>query len=316
VPHAEIHFEIFQVMPLRVLKLCWSGSSPFHLHAKVFEATNPDNDNYNAEIDEIWAAPNKWRRTVKSDRFSEILIANGDNVIDRFTGDYYPLWLRTLVNAMFSPGAPLQGVDLTKSSDNPMLGVPQTCRRFGYRVGTPPAENTIFAGYCFESGLLKSVDRPGYAAEYSDYQKFGKKRVARKIQEWIEPGTTLEADIVALNESHSVDDSIFMLVHPSERLRTVTVNEQTLRRMALSSPPMRWPTIHDGKPDGTLSIYVCLDRQGSVRETYGLNSDNPYLTDAARKQLMHWRFKPLSDDGEPVQVESILTFAYQTRILP
>src|SRR5690242_6800626 len=62
-----------------------SGSSPFHLHAKVFEATNPDNDNYNAEIDEIWAAPNKWRRTVKSAKFSEILIANGDNVIDQIT---------------------------------------------------------------------------------------------------------------------------------------------------------------------------------------------------------------------------------------
>jgi outer membrane biosynthesis protein TonB len=79
---------------------------------------------------------------------------------------------------------------------------------------------------------------------------------------------------------------------------------------------MQWPTIHDGKPVGTLSIYVCVDRQGRIRESYELNSDNPYMTDAARKQIMNWTFKPALNDGQPVQIESILTFAYQTHITP
>lgn len=295
-----------------------SGSPSFHLQARVFEVTNPDNHKYDAEIDEVWAAPNKWRRTIKSANFSQVLITRGSSVSDQITGDYYPHWLQTLINAMFKPGVPLQGVDLTKSDDNPEPAGPATCRRFGYHVGISPVQNTVFATYCFQNGLIQSVGRPDYGdygGDYSDYKRFSRKQVARKIQEWIEPGTTVEADIVGLDEVQSVDDSILAIEHPTQSLRTVFVNEQALRGAAIDSPPIQWPTIHDGKPVGTLSIYVCVDRQGHVRETYGLNSDNPYMTDAARKQLMHWNFKPLSDKGESVQAESILTFAYQTRIV-
>lgn len=293
-----------------------SGSPPFHLQAKIFEVTNPDNHNYDAEIDEVWAAPTRWRRTIKTVKFSEIVTINGDRGSEQITGDYDPLWLRMLVNAIFEPGVPLQGLDLTKSDDNPEPAGPGLCRRFGYRVGMPPVQNTIFATYCFQNGLIRSVDRPDYGGDYSGYRKFEKKQVARKIQEWIEPGTTLEAEIVRLDKVRSVDGPAFAIAHPSDPLRTVFVNESTFKGMAVDSPSMQWPTIHEGKPRGTLSIYVCVDRQGHVRETYGLNSDNPYMTDAARKQLMHWDFKPLSDRGESVQAESILTFAYQTRIVP
>ncbi len=290
------------------------GSSPFHLEARVFEATNRDNDNYKAKIQEDWSAPDKWSRVIKSDKFSETLITSDGRVTDEITGDYYPLWLHTLVDAIVDPGAPLQGVDLVKSHDNPIIGGQQTCRRFGYRVGIVPAQNTVFAWYCFQGGLIQSIGKPGYEAQYSDYKKFGQKQVARKIQEEIEPGTTLEADIVALSEANSVSDSSLVIDHPTQPLRSIFVNEQTLRGIAVDSPPIQWPTIHGGKPVGTLSIYVCIDRQGRVRETYGLNSDNPYMTDAARKQLMNWTFKPAQNNGDAVQLEGILTFAYQTKI--
>jgi Gram-negative bacterial TonB protein C-terminal len=296
------------------------GSPPFHLRAKVFEGTNLDNDSYNADIEEDWAAPDKWRRTVKMAKFSETLTVNGGTVGAQINGDYYPLWLRTLVDAIFNPGGPLQGMDMTKSSDNPIPSLDvetPTCRRFGYRVGTPPATNTIFASYCFQDGLLQAIYKPGYLAEYSKYKKFGDKQVARRIDEEIESGTTLEADIVELNAPATLDDSLFRVEQPSAPLRTITVSEQDFRALALYAPDIhQWPTIQDGKPVGTLSIYVCVDQRGTVREIYALNSDNPYMTDAARKQVMSWRFKPVSDNGEPVQIESILTFAYRTEIAP
>ena len=290
------------------------SSPPFHLRATVFEATNRNNDNYKADIEENWAAPDKWRRTVKTAKFSETLTTNGEKVSAQIDGDYYPHWLRTLVDAIFDPGAPLRGVDLTKSSDNPVLGMPVTCRRFGYRVGISPATNTIFASYCFQDGLLQSILKPGYLADYSKYKKFGKQQVARRVQEWIEPGTTLEADIVDLDRVVTPDDSLFHVDQRSGPLRTIAVSEPTLRALALSAPEVQWPTIKDGKPIGTLSIYVCVDQQGSVREIYALNSDNPYMTDAASKQVMSWKFKPASNSGEAVQIEGILTFAYQTEI--
>jgi hypothetical protein len=44
------------------------------------------------------------------------------------------------------------------------------------------------------------------------------------------------------------------------------------------------------------------------------NSDHPEMTDAARKEVMNWRFKLAVNTGAGVQVESILTFAYQTKV--
>ena len=114
------------------------GCRPFHLKARVVEATNLDNDSYKAEIEEYWVAPDKWRRTVKASEFSQTLIVNGDKASEQLNGNYYPNWLRTLTDAIFDPGAALQGVDMPRSSDNPMIGGTKFCRRFTFRAGIPP----------------------------------------------------------------------------------------------------------------------------------------------------------------------------------
>jgi hypothetical protein len=54
------------------------GSHPFILKAKVLEATNPSNEEYKAEIEEYWVAPDKWRRTVRTSDFSQTLMVNGE----------------------------------------------------------------------------------------------------------------------------------------------------------------------------------------------------------------------------------------------
>jgi hypothetical protein len=297
-------------------QLTLKGSRPFHLKARVVESTNLDNDDYKAEVEEYWLAADKWRRTIKTSEFSQTLIVNGDKVSEQINGDYYPHWLYMIVNAILDPGAALQGVDMSKSADNPMIGGAKFCRRFAFRAGIPPVGNNVFSTYCFDGGLLDSVGKPGYDAEYGNYKKFAEKQVAQKIREYTESDTELEAKIYELSELGAPDESLFAVPEPTARLRTTIVSEETIRGLSLSSPAMQWPTIQGGKSSGVLSIYLCIDREGRVRETYPLNSDHPVMTDAARKQLMNWRFKPASNGGVPVQVESILTFAYETKIEP
>src|SRR6266536_3054903 len=96
------------------------GSTPFHLKARVMDPKNPAADTYRASIEEYWISPQKWRRTVTATGLSELLIVNGPQIHEEITGDYYPYWLRTMVNAIFDPGAPLKGVDLSASDDNPV----------------------------------------------------------------------------------------------------------------------------------------------------------------------------------------------------
>jgi hypothetical protein len=286
------------------------GAHPFVLKAKVLEITNPSNLDYHAEIEEYWVAPDKWRRTVKTSSFSETLVTNGDKTSEQITGDYYPNWLRTLVTALFDPGAPLQGVDLGRSNDNPMIGGTKVCRRFTYMAGIAPVSNKVFSSFCFDNGLIDFVGMPGYEAIYKDYKNFAGKHVARTINESIESGTTVHASIEELTELKSPDDSMFAVQEPSTPLQTVKASEDVLRGLAVSAPDIVWPKVQSGADRGTLSLYVCLDRKGHVREIYELNSSNPGLSDVVRDQVMKWQFKTATNHGAPVQVESILTFAF------
>jgi hypothetical protein len=298
------------------------GSKPFHLTAKTFESTDRDNDSHNATIEEYWVAPDKWRRIVKTADFSEVLVMNGNETSETVTGDYYPNWLRQFVNGIFDPGAPMQGIDLAKSHEvsksgrvvNGTVTSMEVCPRFTFLAGTPPVTNKIFSVYCFEDRLLKSVTTPGYDISYEDYKKFGDKKVARKLGEYVESGTELEADITELRELPvPPDESLFVINQTTQPLKTVVVSETVVRTLLVSAPDIQWPS---GRNPGTLSIYIVIDREGRVRETLGLNSDSPIMTAAAREQVMKWQFKPASNNGERVQVESILTFGYEAKIVP
>lgn len=314
---------------IRQSQITLPGSKPFHLIAKTFERTDRDNDSHNATIEEYWVAPDKWRRVVRAPDLSEVLIVNGDKTSETLSGDYYPNWLRQFVTGIFDPGEPLLGVDISKSTDIPRAYLTsqgnlrvgdigsEVCRRFASLASNPPVTNRVFSTYCFNGGLLESVGKPGYEITYKDYEKFGDKKVARKLSEYIESGTELEADISDLRElTTPADDSLFTINQVSRPLRTVVVSEATVRSLLVSSPDITWPNLTSGRASGVLSIYIAIDRQGHVRETLGLNSDNPFMTDAARQQVMKWQFKPAANDGEPVQVESILTFGYEAKIVP
>jgi len=288
------------------------GSHPFVLKAKVLEVTNPSNERYKAELEEYWVAPDKWRRTVKTSDFSETLVVNGGKTSEQLTGDYYPNWLRTIVAAMFDPGDVLKDVDLSRSSDNPMIGGTKVCRRFAFIAGVAPVSNKVFSTFCFDEGLIDSVGKPGYEAIYRDYKSFAGKHVAHTINETIEPGTVVQATIEELTELTSPDDAMFAVQAPNAPLQTIRADEPTLRSLAVNPPDIVWPAAHGGADKGTLSLYVCVDRNGHVREIYELNSSNPGLSDVAREQVMKWQFKTASSHGVPVQVEAILTFAFHT----
>jgi hypothetical protein len=288
------------------------GSQPFHLKAEIVEATNRENDAYKATIEEYWLSPEKWRRTVKTKDFSQTLIVNGGKIQEEITGDYYPNWLRTLATAIFDPKTKLEGLDLTKSNDNPVYGGTELCRRFEFRAGIPPVSNRVFSTFCFQGDKLASIGRPGFHAEYNDYKRFGNKEVARRVREYIEPGEELEAKITELTELTNPDESLFNIAQSNEPLQIVYINEETVRKLAIDPLEVQWPSAKGGKPEGVLSVFVCLDREGHVREIYGLNSDNPHMTDAARSQLVKMRFRPAESHGARAQIEGILTFAYKT----
>jgi TonB family protein len=300
-------------------QLTLPGSPAFHLRAKVVESTNPTSG-YQAELEVMWVSPEKWRRTVISPDFSQILIVNGEQRSEQLRGNYYPLWLRNLVTALLDPLPMLPQLKNVSAQIAPAAGgrEAQSCSRLQMKVGIPPAQNSAFLVFCFNgAGLLQSVVTPGYSAEFKDYKPFLAKQVARRVVADPEPGTTLEATITELTELQNPDNKLFQIDQPTPREQLVAsaaVSEETARSLSLKTADIQWPPVRDGKISGVLSIYVSVDREGVVREAWPLNSDNPQLDDAARQQVLAWRFKPATNHGTPTQLESILTFSFDTKI--
>jgi Gram-negative bacterial TonB protein C-terminal len=319
----------------RLSQLTAPGSKPFHLKATIAELNSPDSD-YKAEVEMYWAARDRWRRTLKSPDFSQTIVVNGEMVSEQNQGDYFPLWLNDFIIAIFELAPPqireskavlpdLAGFQKEAAKKLPpalrglRLDTGTQCVRNQESAGIPPVQNTVFVSVCFENppGLLKSVSSPGFLAEFSDFKEFQGKNVARKISQEPEPGTKIEARITELTELKSPDPAIFSIQTPSamqERVARARVSEGVARGLLLTPPEIAWLPVRNGKTTGTLSLVVSIDKQGHVRETWPLNSDNPFPQDQARKAVSTWNFKPLVMEGVPVQVESVLTFAFQTRI--
>jgi hypothetical protein len=300
-------------------KLTLAGGTPFHLKAHIANAGAPKPE-YSADVEEYWASPEEWRRTVQSAGFSQALIVNGDKVSEKLMGDYYPFWLHDLVSALFDP---LPMVDQLKLMQG-QLEIPEdsvksnSCLSMQFRVGTAPAQNSLGSAFCFggKGGLLEAVATPGYKAQFADYQLFKKKMVARTIKAEFAPGVVLTAKIIQLAEVSSPDEKLFAIdtaTPATEQMKTIQVTEDSARALALNTPAIVWPAVREGKTEGVMSVYVSVDRSGKLREVWPLASNNPELNEAAREQLLRWQYKPYNNGG-PSQMEAVLTFAFATRI--
>jgi hypothetical protein len=300
-------------------KLTLSGGAPFHLKAHIANAgaLKPE---YSADVEEYWVAPEKWRRTVQSAGFSQILIANGDKVSEKLTGDYYPFWLRDMVTALFDP---LPMADQLKLMQGQMQ-IPEdsaksnSCLSMQFRVGIAPAQNSLSSAFCFggKGGLLQAVVTPGYKAQFDDYQPFKKKMVARTIKAEFAPDLVITAKVTELAALPSPDENLFTMdaaTPATEQMKTIQVTEDSARALTVNTPAIVWPPVREGRTDGVMSVYVSVDRSGHVREVWPLASNNPELKETTREQLLHWQYKPYNNGG-PSQMEAVLTFAFTTRI--
>jgi TonB family protein len=299
--------------------LTGTNAEPFHIKVHLFESTNPPSP-YRTDIEEYWVSAKQWRRSIDAPEFKQTLIASGDQISEQDTGDYYPLWLKNFITALFDP---VPNADPWNKLDAKITQITlpngqrsDACARMKFKVGSDTVNNDAFANVCFDgAGLLKFIGSPGYSVEFHEYHRFGKKMIARRYQNGPESGTELVANVVLLEELRNPVAALFSIgqsTPPEQRLQSVVVSQSTIERAAEGQPAITWPAVQSGRTTGLLSMYVSIDRQGHLREAYPLNSDNAGLQDAARDQLLKWKLKPMVASGVPVQAEAALTFRFET----
>jgi hypothetical protein len=282
------------------------GSSPFHLKAIVTEGRDPTPV---ARIEMFWVSPDKWRRTIESGDFSQTLIVSGSEVFEQDSDDYFPIELHALVTAMVDP--------------KPILDAHTSAYRLLTKAnGRSDESGTI----CFQDnnkmcahspfGLAEIVGTPGHSVEFTSYQDFDGRRVARVLVDTVGVGESLKAEVTELKKLKNPDDSLFLIAEPTpkeKQIRSVILPEAEFRNFAVEMYDIIWPQVLDGRTTGTASFYVSMDGSGKVREVLPVYTDNERSNDSARAQIMRWKFKPVVQDGFPAQAESVLTFALNTR---
>ncbi len=285
--------------------LTTTGNKPFHLQATV---TDRDNDEV-GKVEMFWVAPDKWRRVISSNEFSQTLVVDGDKTFEQDTGDYFPPVLRTLVQAIVDPQPLLLswepgGRAITKANGlADERGV--TCFDAQRRM--------CMLG---QTGLSEEIEVANRKVHFTKYEKFEGKRIARQVSASLGFGEGLHASITKLEVLRNPDDSLFAIEQPTpkdKQLRVEFVQPQTLVNIAVKIDNVIWPQVLDGYTEGVLPLYLVVDRSGNVREVMPLSMNFERSNDSARRQILRWKFKPALKNGVPVQVEAIFPLQVNTR---
>lgn len=307
---------------LAKVSLTGEGARPFYIRVIVSEPENPQSP-YQGAIEEWWSSSTEWRRevSVKNGMRQTIVVADGKKS-EQDEGDYFPLWLRGFVTALFDPvpdasawtrsGATIDQIIMPNGAKS------DACARIKSKIGTGDRATDGFSNVCFDGqGRLKFIGSPRYSMEFNDYRSFGKKQIARKLGVDPEPGTTLLGDIQQLEDlSKAMRDNLFTPVPSNDsRFDSVELGAQKLEELTAGDPQVVWPSVRSGNLQGNLAIYISVDAQGHVREAWPLGSDNAGLNDPARDQVRKWTIIPVKDSaGNPVQVDGALGFRFQTAV--
>jgi len=282
---------------------------------------NPD---YTATIEIWWSAPDKWHRSVKSPKFSQLAIRNGSRYFESNTPDeYLPFWAQELIDSVLAP-APLD--IFTKVSANPSRTGCYTWEDF-HAQG---AERfSTHDEVCFDAdGTLTQIFAEPLGINFAKYKKVDSKRVPTSLT--VFPGdrsdvTATVTDLEPLEKwQPSRDDppisQLFDVAKDTgwaSRARFILVPDSEL--VAAETPsrsPMVWPSTYTFPLDGVIAMTVHIDRQGNIREFPSTISKNQRLNQDAAEQVKSWKFKPYIVDRSPVEVVTTLSVPFHLKYEP
>ncbi len=292
------------------------GAAPFHLRATISDQKAHD-PQWDAEVEEWWSSPTRYKRSFQSAHFSQTLVVEGTKVEETDAGEVFPELLRNLTVELTDPIPRVDQLAALHLSVAPPDGTP------GQIVTSYKIPTTDGAGVSASMDASVAIDRKTGLMIYGgnldwdvalhDFTPFHDLQVPRRLTAQTQGGPRLTAQITLLEDLSPADLRLVRVAHPTparQQLHIVVVPEPELRKLALSTPAPHWPDVASGPISGTMTMRVVVDRAGKVRSIDNFFSNNPALQSAAEQQLLNWRFRPYLHNGAPAQVISTLTFAY------
>jgi len=292
-----------------------AGTKPFHLRAVLAPSFERDKDSdRTGEVEIWWESPTRWRREVRSPEFHQIEVVDGARDWQKNEGDFFPEWLREIAVELIRPVPPLNQVleQVKKAEMRPLMG--QVNISWTTPTGTAEVRNIQRSGVALRqsTGELLYAYGFGWGGGFKDYQSFHGRMVARTVS-WGSPEVT--AKVTTLEDLAAGLPDFFNAGAEGgdpQPLRTVLLDETSLRKNLQPEAPVAWPPLQDGSLEGNVTTDVVVDREGKVREIGSIVSENSAINEPGRQRIRAMRFQPFLQNGVPVQAMSQITMPYKT----
>jgi len=222
------------------------------------------------------AAPDKWRREIKSPAFSQTAVQNGSKYYESNSSDYLPFWIHELVQ---------ESVDPVPTEQLKNENVVRVAR------GQVDERNRPITGqaYWFDSNdLLHAAYSDPNTTSYQDF---------RFTIDLLEP------------PPHSLAESLFL---PKDVQPQIITDADDYKGPVMVKPK----PIYQVKPDnpqsghGTVLVSIQLDQHGHVVNAKIRQSAGQALDDAALLAATQWEFSPMQIHGKPVPTTTVLRFDF------
>jgi len=288
------------------------GTAPFHLKATIAPSFERDkNSGRTGEVEIWWASPTQWKRELRCPQFHRVEIENGATHWEKNEGDYFPEWLREIALEVVQPIPPLAEVlEQVKTAEGSAMG-PMINIDWVTNTGTAEVHNIRRSVVAIknDTGLLLYADGFGWDGQFKNYTKFHGRMIPLTVSSG-SPEVTAKITLEDLSKSDSASFDIPTAPGDAQPLRTVLIDETTLRKNLLPMDPISWPPLRDGPLQGNFTTYVVVDREGKVRDIGTLVAENQGVYETGAHAVQSMRFKAFVVDGVPVQVYSQITVPF------
>lgn len=143
--------------------LTMHGSPPFHMKI-IGENKALAHPEFRADIEIWWAAPNKWRREIKSPAFTQTAILNGEKYFESNSSDYIPWWLDELTAEALDP------VPVLDANPGDVEFAAKGCAKWESEYVQDAEKVTVYNSMCFDpDGTMREAFTRSASTELGGY---------------------------------------------------------------------------------------------------------------------------------------------------
>jgi TonB family protein len=271
------------------------GSQPFHLHLQVHAqhiTTKPVDGSY----DEVWLAPDKWRREMTFPGFTQVEVGDKDSKWVSRNASFRPSVAYAISRALDR----LSRKDLL--AEEKVLTV-RTKRKEGVELRCTDLQvSSRKHSLCFgPSGTLFSEETPTERFEYQDYGKFGVKLFPRHMQVYQSGERVLDIRAEELPLASNLAPELFE--HDTSARHMAPCERPELEAPTKRTQPMYPPEARRAFQQGTVILYAFLASDGRVQNVRVVQNVSPALDGATVDAVQQWVYAPVRCGKVPLPTE-------------